>query len=80
MSVVAQFSETHVRRLSNLSDGGFGLPGLYEMGDGKDNAEDDTQSSDHDIGDAEEVVLAAHDRPCGNQERLCAAIFFDGKD
>jgi hypothetical protein len=39
---------------------GLSIPWFYEVGDGKDNTEDYTDTPDNDIGDSEERVLAAH--------------------
>lgn len=50
------------------------------MGREEDDTEDNAESSDHDVGDAEEVVFAAHNGASGDNDGLGASIFGGGED
>lgn len=56
------------------------LPRLNKMGREEDDTEDNAESSDHDVGDAEEVVFAAHNGASGDNDGLGASIFGGGED
>lgn len=38
---------------------------MDEMGDKEESAKEEAETSDYDVGDSEERVLAAHHRRCG---------------
>lgn len=56
------------------------LPGLDKVGGEEDDAEDNAESSNHDVGNAEEVVLAAHNGTSGDEDGLGASVFGSGED
>jgi hypothetical protein len=49
------------------------------MGYCEDGAEEDAETTDDDVSDAEEGVLAAHDGASGYDYGFCAAVFYDGE-
>jgi hypothetical protein len=51
------------------------FPWLDQMRGCKEDAEDDADPSDDDVGDAEEGVLAAHYGARADYDRFCAAVF-----
>ena len=73
VGVVAEFPEQRVSSIGEpyvMED----VPRLDEMCGGEERAQDDAESADDDVGNAEERVAAAHDGPRGDDERLGAAI------
>lgn len=56
------------------------LPGLDEMRCEEDDTEDNAESSNHDVGDAEEVVFAAHNGTSGDKDGLGAFVFDSGEN
>ena len=55
------------------------LPRLDEMRGGEDRAEQKTQATHDQVRNTEEVVLAANDCSCGDENLLGAAILCDWK-
>jgi hypothetical protein len=55
------------------------LPWFDEMGYCEDGSEEDAETADDDVGNAEEWVLAAHDGAGGYDYGLCAAVFRYGE-
>jgi hypothetical protein len=56
------------------------LPGLDKVRSEEDDAEDNAESGNHDVGNTEEVVLAAHNGTSGDEDRLGASVFGSGED
>jgi hypothetical protein len=46
----------------------------------EDDAEDNAQASNHDVGDAEEVVATAYNSTSSDDDGLGASIFSSGED
>lgn len=46
----------------------------------EDDAEDNAESSNHDVGNAEEVVFAADNGTSGDDDGLGASVFGSGED
>ena len=44
----------------------------------KDRSEQDANTADNEVCDAQEGVLAAHDGARGDEDGFCAAVFVDG--
>jgi len=55
------------------------FPWFDKMGYCEDGAEEDAETTDDDVSDAEEGVLAAHDGAIGYDYGFCAAVFYDGE-
>jgi len=53
------------------------FPWFDKMGYCENGSEEDTETTDDNIGDAEEGILAAHDSAGGYDYGLCAAVFYN---
>lgn len=56
------------------------LPGLDKVRSEEDDAEDNAEPSNYDVGNAEEVVFAAHNGTSGDDDGLGASVFGGGED
>ena len=52
-------------------------PGLDQVSGGENSTEEDTKTAYNDVGNAEEGVLATHDRPSGDEKLFLAAVNAD---
>lgn len=57
-----------------------GLPGLNEMRSEEDDTKDNAESSNDDVGDAKEVVLATDNGTSGDDDGLGASVLSSGED
>lgn len=55
------------------------LPWLDEMGCGKERTQEDADTADNDIGNAQERVPATHDSASGDEDRFRAVVNGDWK-
>ena len=53
------------------------MPWFDKMCNSEYNTQDDAKATNHDIGDSQEGILAAHDSPCRYQNRLGATVYLD---
>lgn len=56
------------------------MPWLDEMSHCEENTKHNAQTTDHEIGDSQKVVLTTHDRSCGDEQVLGSSIKLDIED